>query len=105
MVLTKDDIKQWMQANFHTRRWLASKCGVSIQTLANWFSKNGTIPETQMAAIAKLIQTNNIQKNQIIVEFDRPELEQITAKAYQENMLVQDWIEKLAIEHSRKTEE
>lgn len=101
MIVSKNEIKEWMVKNDHSRRWLANKCGVSIETLSNWFSKSGEIPEKQIHRISKLIIDNNIQKQNLVLSFSLDEFRLIEAWAYKSGALVHDHAEQALIKLAR----
>ena len=93
MEISKNEIKEWMRKHHHSRRWLASKCKVSAETLANWFSKNGEIPDKHMQTISRLIIDNNIQKQNVVLSFSREEFHLLETWAYKHGSMLHDHLE------------
>lgn len=53
---TKQEILDWLKKTGKSRAYLATRCGVRLPQVYNWFSKRGKIPEPKLKLIKLLME-------------------------------------------------
>lgn len=97
--MKKDMIREWMDEQRHSRRWLAKKCGVAPKTLNNWLGSERSVPQRATRIIESLMEADRIKQSEaktqarLVLEFTPEEFEKICEAALREGLTVTRWAE------------
>ncbi|GAA5117017.1 hypothetical protein JIN84_18050 [Luteolibacter yonseiensis] len=111
---TKEEIKEWLKRESHSREWLGEQCGgTKRRTVDNWLSSPQEIPDGMLTLIARLMaddaaaaaardKSESTDLERFSVELTTEEFDHINSAASSRQLLVRQWALEVLKEAARR---